>query len=115
MFKRKLVSIKQFALPYKIDALDFSQGRNENFSEQLVEFAKTRVSIGFAQHKTLTETTNFIRQELEDREEGRWMCLFLPHDVKYSLSLSKYRYLTLSFMRKEYKYWVILMQTELEE
>ena len=61
VFKRKLVSIKQFALPFKIDASDFSQGRNENFSQDLVEFAKTRVSIGMKQNKTLTETTNFVR------------------------------------------------------
>ena len=94
------MSIKQFALPYRLDVSDFTQGRNENFSEDLVKFTKNQVATAFGQFVTLTEATNFIRQELENREEGRWMCLFLPHDVKYSLSLSKFRYLTLSFMRK---------------
>ena len=43
------------------------------------------------------------------------MCLFLPNDVKYSYSQSTYRFLKLSFVRKEQKYWVFLAQTELAE
>lgn len=55
------MAIKQFALPYKLDAAYITQGRNENFTNELVEFVKTRIAIGFAQHKTHSEVTGFIR------------------------------------------------------
>jgi len=39
----------------------------------------------------------------------------MPDDIKYSFNVPKYRFLRVSFKRKDQKYWVILAQTELDE
>ena len=81
---------------------------NEHFSEELVAFTISKLADGFVNRKNLNSITNSMRQALTDREKGSWMCLFLPDDIKYACSIAKYRYLRLSFMRKDQKYGFIL-------
>ena len=87
---------------------DLTVEMNEYFSDELISYTKDKLVEAFNEKKNLTDFAGYVRQMLMDKEKGSWMCLFLPDDIKYSYSLSKFRYLRVSLMRKDQKYWVIL-------
>ena len=47
VFKKKLIAIKQFPLPYDLSEEDLSTGRNEHFSEEQVKFTREKLAEGF--------------------------------------------------------------------
>jgi len=100
VLKQKLKSLNQFPLPFDIKQADFSVETNDKISPEVVSLVTWQLTEGFTKEKKLMTIMNNLRVTLTDVVKGQWMVLFHTK-AKSSCSSSRYRYLTVQFVRDE--------------
>merc|ERR1712048_70480 len=103
--RNQLRTYEEFKTPYTLRERDLKVDTNINITDEMQIYTRESLMHGFATKKSLIDISEFLIEQLEQREGGHWLCYIRPEKAVPGL---KYYYtekcLKMSFTKEQTRY-----------